>query len=141
MVCRPDIKFRGVINVRKIQIHQCVDCKIVTKGSFKIQFPYVTRWIYVVNKDPDSDLRVGFSENGVNGTNYFTVMQHDKNSGAAGTFLELKLSQLWLSGSDDCDVLAGLTSIPTARIDNISPSGSNWSGSYDGQGGAGFGLG
>ena len=36
---------------------------------------------------------------------------------------------MWFTGSDDFDVIAGLTNIPVDRINNISPSGSNWSGS------------
>jgi hypothetical protein len=96
-----------------------------------VSFPYVTRWIYVVNNGT-GDLKVGFSQNGVQGTRYFTVQA----SGTAGKDtttirLEVKATELWFSGSTSVDIVAGLTTIPVARINNssISPSGSNWSGS------------
>jgi len=43
----------------------------------------------------------------------------------------MKLSAVWISGSTDVDVIAGLTSIPVTEINNpgISPDGGNWSGS------------
>jgi len=129
----------GLSNVGPFQVSGmpfvtgAVDCKDNEVAIPKISFPYVTKWIYVVNNDPSNDLKVGFSKNGVDAShaanNYFTVAQGA--AGYNGTFLELKLSQLWISGSTNCDIVAGLTTIPTARIDNISPSGSNWSGSYD----------
>jgi hypothetical protein len=89
-----------------------------------VNLPSVTRWIYVVNNDASDDCRVGFSELGVEGTNYFTVKAE-----TASERFEVKVSQVWLSGSGDVDVFAGLTGIPVERITNISPSGSNWSGS------------
>jgi hypothetical protein len=41
--------------------------------------------------------------------------------------LELKVSEIWLSGSAVVDVVAGLTSIPTSRV--VTDSGPSWSGS------------
>jgi hypothetical protein len=104
-------------------------------SATKISFPYVTRWVQVVNTG-DGMARVGFSENGVEGTKYITVP--NITVGGVGTALppissifEVKVTELWISGSNSVDVIAGLTNIPTARIDNSanSPSGSNWSGS------------
>jgi hypothetical protein len=101
----------------------------------KITFPYVTRWVQVVNTG-DGMVKVGFSENGVKGSKYVTVP--NITVGGVGTALppissifELKVSEIWISGSNSVDVIAGLTTIPTARINNpaVSPSGSNWSGS------------
>ena len=45
-----------------------VDASSVTK----VEFPYVTRWIYILNNG-DSDVQVGFSEAGVTGDNFFTI--------------------------------------------------------------------
>ena len=98
-----------------------IDCTDATK----VEFPYVTRWVQVVNKD--SAVRVGFSEIGVSGSNYFTLP-----SGSTSHVLELKVSQLWLYGPGNADaevdVIAGLTSIPASRtaMDTTHPS---WSGS------------
>jgi hypothetical protein len=99
-------------------------------GAVKIEFPYVTRWIYVVNHDNGGSdhCKIGFSEAGVNGTNYFRIgpqtgNEHTQNTGR----LELKVSELWLSGSGEVDIVAGLTSIPTSRT--TTDSGPSWSGS------------
>ncbi len=75
---------------------------------------------------------MGFSSEGVQGSNNIAVY----NTDAAGRgmhrtrVLDLKVTEIWLSGSSDAvSVVAGLTNIPTQRVTNISPSGSNWSGS------------
>lgn len=99
----------------------------------KITFPYVTSWVSF-GTTSNSHYRVGFSANGVKNGNYFIV--HEENHPVQNIF-PLKLTEVYLlsnNGSDasDCYIVAGLTNIPTARINNsaVSPSGSNWSGSY-----------
>ncbi|MHA2303603.1 MAG: hypothetical protein ACXACD_21905 [Candidatus Thorarchaeota archaeon] len=87
----------------------------------KVEFPYVTRWIYVVNRG-GADVRVGFSQAGVEGTNYFVVEQSEDSQR-----LELKVSELWISGSGVVDVVAGLTSVPSSRT--TTDDGPSWSGS------------
>ena len=124
----------GLGNVGSYQVSGIpfVTGAINATSATKVSFPYVTRWIEVVNYSTSADVRVGFSENGVKETRYFRVGR----ANAAGynhnsVRLEIKATELWLSGSNSVDVIAGLTNIPTARIDNSanSPSGSNWSGS------------
>ena len=67
------------------------------------------------------DVRVGFSENGVKGTNYLVLTQYESVT------LDLKLSSLFLIGDSpnivDVCVFAGLTGIDSAQLPN------NWSGS------------
>jgi hypothetical protein len=99
----------------------------------KVEFPFVTRWVAISNNGTGS-CNVGFSEIGVEstdqGTNYFVLgKQSAANIPTATERLELKLSELWLSGSDSISVVAGLTNVPVARVNNIGPSGNNWSGS------------
>ncbi len=99
-----------------------------------INFPSVTRWVQVHNSG-SQPLRVGFSERGVsndaNTTNNFLEVPGDSTIGP----LELKLSQVWLSGGVDggTSVCAGLTYIQTDNIDNPGKSPSaghvNWTGS------------
>ena len=95
-------------------------------GGVKIEFPYVTRWIYVVNHGTE-DCRIGYSQNGVLGTNYLRI---GKESGSEGTQhtvrLEVKVSEIWLSGSN-VDVMAGLTTIPISRVSGST--GPSFSGS------------
>tara|TARA_R110000824_G_scaffold265864_1_gene454797 strand:- start:186 stop:596 length:411 start_codon:yes stop_codon:yes gene_type:complete len=102
-------------------------------GDIAISFPLVTRWIIVSNSDPVAAniVRVGFSANGVDGENYYLL------SGSQTTpRLEVKTTELHLKGnSNQVTVIAGLTGIATVNIDNtnVSPSGSNWSGSLSAQ--------
>jgi len=97
-----------------------------TIDTFEVAFPKVTRWVIIKN-NTDELLKVGFSAAGVaSGSNYFTV-----HSGSVSPRLELKLTAVFLTGSSDVDVIAGLTFIETAAINNgaMSPGGSNWTGS------------
>ena len=86
-----------------------------------LNFPLTTRWIVVSNVGGNATLKVGFSENGVAGTNYFEVLSDE-----ISPRLEVKVTEIWLTGSNNCSVVAGLTGIETVNIDNIaiSPSGS-----------------
>ena len=92
-----------------------------------VSFPECTRWVQIVN-NTSNDLKVGFSNFGVEGSNYFTVAGDGKSDR-----LELKLTELHLSGSSNVDVVAGLTFIDASSIDNagVSPETPfiNWSGS------------
>lgn len=98
-------------------------------NAVKIDFPYVTRWVYIKNNGSD-DVKVGFSQNGVENSNFITIHHtHTNQLDGHSPIFELKLTELWLSGSSDVDVIAGLTNLPIERVNNISPSGSNWSGS------------
>jgi hypothetical protein len=106
-----------------------VNCTEATK----ISFPYVSRWIIVTNNGT-TNAHIGFSEIGVDGTNYFKI---GKAGGADLTVvsprIEMKLTEIWVSGSNDISIVAGLTNIPVARVNNLSGSGdvvgNNWSGS------------
>ena len=90
----------------------------------KVEFPYVTRWIYVVNSDGSNGAKVAFSENGLSGDNFFRV-----KSGTDSARLELKISELYLTGSSNLTVVAGLTTIPISRVSgSTGPSFSGSSG-------------
>jgi len=111
-----------------------INCKDGARDIPEIGFPSVTRWVVIKNNDAGNTLKVGFSKNAVDGTGTGTSLNRSfsLHYGASGSIhLEMKLASIWLSGSTDVDVIAGLTSIPTTEINNpgISPSGSNWSGS------------
>lgn len=94
-----------------------------TPSTTSIDFPYVTRWVNIINSG-SSDVEVGFSSNGLAGDDKF-VVRGDSETGP----LELKITQLHFSTTTGVSVVAGLTNLPVSRVDNISPSGSNWSGS------------
>tara|TARA_Y100001938_G_scaffold145658_1_gene222820 strand:+ start:1693 stop:2100 length:408 start_codon:yes stop_codon:yes gene_type:complete len=102
-----------------------VNCSTATK----IEFPKVTRWIYVINNDNSStDCRVGFSQLGVESSNNFFSIGQPPNNGTNDTIrLELKVSEIFVSGSSNIDVVAGLTSIEARTLS--SSTGPSWSGS------------
>ena len=93
-------------------------------GPIKVSFPSVTSWIIVGNVGATVDCRIGFSSDGVKGSNYILLDADESH------VFKVKVTELWLSGSDSVDVLAGLTGIDMDYINNpvLSPSGSNWSG-------------
>ena len=91
--------------------------------SSPIEFPYVTSWVKIVNNS-GGDISVGFSAIGVSANSDFVV-----KSGSATEPLHLKLSELHFSSTTNVSVVAGLTNIPVERVNNIGPSGNNWSGS------------
>ena len=101
-------------------------------GPFKITFPLVTRWIKIYNygttgSSPSEEVICAFSANGLNNqTNAFSVLPTDQ------LHLEVKVTELYYTGScPSFSVIAGLTTIETDQINNvsISPLGTNWSGS------------
>ena len=99
---------------------------IDASSETSVTFPYVTRWFQVINKN-GTPLKVGFSSNGLNGTNYFTVSASGSSGYGVSDVLELKVSEIHLLGGNGVDVVAGLTSIPSGRT--TTDSGTSWSGS------------
>lgn len=97
----------------------------------KVEFPSVTRWVKVVpiTGSAATHLRVGFSELGVQGDNYFRILAGNNfnHETVSPEPLELKVTELYFLGDDtatvEFDVVAGLTGIATGSIIN------NWTGS------------
>lgn len=91
-----------------------------TDTPVQIDFPRVTKFVVIKNLT-SSPLRVGFSENGVKGSNYFVLTNLESFSG------DLKLSRIFLLGNTatvtSASVIAGLTGIDSSQLIN------NWSGS------------
>lgn len=97
----------------------------------RIDFPFVTRDITVANNGA-SALRVGFTQNGVNGNggdNFYVVRT------ASTVRLELRVKTIFVrsdTGTTDCSILAGLTTIPQYQMGLLT--GSAVTGSYVWQG-------
>jgi len=107
---------------------------IDTTGSAtatRVAFPKVTRWFQVINRDHANAAKVGFSANGVNGVpaNYFFEIGNAASSlgSTESPLYELKVSEIWLTGSGKIDVVAGLTNIDDIRVS--ASAGNSWSGS------------
>jgi len=92
-----------------------------------VLFPHVTKWIQISNSG-SAVLYYSYSENGAASTpgNYGIVFPNESTP-----VLEVKATELYLNGgtANGVFVSAGLTNLPIERVNNISPSGSNWSGS------------
>ena len=127
----PNYKYDvGLSNVGSYQVSgkPFVSGAINAATGATVSFPSVTRWIYIANYGT-ADCKVGFSENGVTGDNFLRIAASGSQPSNNSIRLEVKATELYLNGSNSVDVMAGLTGIPVARINNISPSGTNWSGS------------
>lgn len=94
----------------------------VSSTPTEIEFPYVSKFIVVKNVNPTSaSLRVGFSENGIKGTNYFLL---DKGESFGGDIRATKIYLLSNNGTAvSAFVVAGLTGIDPSNLPT------NWSGS------------
>ena len=89
----------------------------------EVSFPFVTKFIVVKNISAisGSSMRVGFSENGIVGTNYFLLAPGE--SFAA----DIRVKDLYLLSNNGTaatgSIIAGLTGI------NVANLATNWSGS------------
>jgi len=96
----------------------------VTAAAFRVEFPQVTQW-FQVNNTSDKDLRVGFTQAGVDGTNYFVLL------GAADPRscmkFDVKCKEIWvrpvtLSDTAVFSVAAGLTNVTGSEFPPFGPS-------------------
>lgn len=98
----------------------------LTTAPVEISFPQVTQRI-IIAKMAGSNIRVGFSANGVNAKNYFIM------SGNVPTAeFNVKVSSVFLradTGIATASLSAELTNIDAHQLWNSGPSGANWSGS------------
>lgn len=100
----------------------------------EVTFPDVTQRIFVTNTNIASAMRVGFSSNGVKGTNYFIIpAAQNATYGYPVQEIRVKVSSIFLLSNSttptSASVLAELTNIETTQLKNSGPSGNNWSGS------------
>jgi hypothetical protein len=89
--------------------------------TLSIGFPQVTKYITITNLTPATQMRLGFSDAGVKGSNYFLI------TGSATFTADLKVTNIFLMSNNatplSASLLAGLTHISSAELVN------NWSGS------------
>ena len=99
-----------------------------TSSPLLIQFPYVAKFVTIVNTGSATtpNLRVGFSSNGVKGSNYLSLAYGESYTG------EWRIEDIYLFSSTtaqtSASIVAGLTPIPRG-VPAITGSGNNWSGS------------
>lgn len=101
---------------------------LATTTATKIDFPYVTSDFTVTSQ---ADLRVGYTENGVNGTNYHLVL-----SGTTVNF-HYRATVLYVrgeAGDAGFSLSAGLTQIPAKEFPVLSSSSVSGAFGYPGLG-------
>lgn len=100
-----------------------------------VEFPYVTRWVQVINKG-ESTVRMGFSAAGITGAGtdpdaldaYYIVLDPSGSTGYyKSDIYEMKISTLYFKNdggtNGTVDVIAGLTTIPRQRaVSNFTGS-------------------
>ena len=92
--------------------------------AMKITFPSVTKFVTIINHHATQNLKCAFSENGLAGDNHFVLESAGSTVIAPRQIsMDIKVTEMWFETSTDFDVVAGLTGISTAEIEN------NWSGS------------
>ncbi len=93
----------------------------VTAGGTEVGFPSITRWVQVTNLgSTGQDVRIGFSANGVDGTenDYFYQLEPAVDGTGTSGRLELRCKSLFIksiAGTPIITVIAGLTDIPDMR--------------------------
>lgn len=100
----------------------------VTAGNIvKLEFPNVTK-DFTVSNTGANEIRVGFTQNGVSGSNYFAVATGEEKH------FEIRIRDLYIlnaTGGSTFDVVAGVTSIsrndfPHITGSNPAPTGSQF---------------
>ena len=95
----------------------------ITSGTaISIKFPYVTQWFQVsCITNNASDVRVGFTRNGVLDGNHFTL-----TGGTSTAVLPIQCTELWFSAEKDSPkihLIAGLTEIPSGSFLPLTGTG------------------
>ena len=111
----------------------------VTVGTSVAQFDFqrVSKVVQVTNLDSTyaNTLRVGFTLNGVNGTNYFSI------PGGTSVEFDVRVKSIFIradsSGAFKYSVFAGLTTIATGQMPELTASLSGSDGVIPGWSGVG----
>ena len=113
-------------------VSSSVTVPVQSATALKIQFPYVTKFVTIVNTGSATsapNIRVGFSALGTSGStasNYFTLGYGESYTG------EWRIEDLFListtAAQSSASIIAGLTPIPRG-VPSFVSTGNNWSGS------------
>jgi len=101
----------------------------------EITFSDIAQRVFVSNINSASALRVGFSSNGVKGTNYFIIPAASSSVVYPTQEFRVKVSAIYLLSNTttptSASVFAELTNIGISHLQNSGPNGvgNNWSGS------------
>lgn len=100
---------------------------LLTGETKEYNFDFVSKWVMVKNQSAGTTINVGVTRNGVQGSNYFTLI------GGESVNLDWRLVKLYVSasvGAPSVAVIAGLTTIPLRQAGGLQMlTGSNqWNG-------------
>jgi len=107
-----------------------------TTTPFRIEFPFVSKFFTIRNLGP-GNLNIGFTQNGVLGSNRFTLATSGSFSG------DIRVADLYLAtstGTTNYEVVAGLTGILRNDFFILTGSLVGFSGSQELYGYRGFGF-
>jgi len=101
----------------------------ITDGTTKgvVTFPQVTQWFQVRNSHASLSLRVGFTADGVDGTNYLLIGPSltDGTDGMTPVY-NIKCKELWVradtSGAATYSIIAGLTNVTGSEFPALGAS-------------------
>lgn len=85
-----------------------------TGAPYKVEFPYVTKFITI--RADGAAINIGFTANGTLGTNHYTVANNEVLT------IDVRVKEMYVSGTSDFHIIAGLTGIPTASIPTLTSS-------------------
>jgi hypothetical protein len=102
-----------------------------TSGCLRIDLPKISRTLTVSNLDGTNKLRVGFTRNGILGSNYYLVGPN------ATVTLELRVTAVYFAGDSSSPAFAfcgGLTNIDAVEMPQLSGTLGDGSAGWQGVG-------
>ena len=101
----------------------------ITNTPIQFTFPYVTKYIFVHNTGTN-DIRIGFTENGVDATetaNYFVIDGHSNNKDHGVHPIDVRCKELWVrtdgnGTTSTVSIFAGLTPIGSGSFPTLTGS-------------------
>lgn len=106
-----------------------------TTSATKVELPFVTKF-FTVKNNGDDVLNVGFTENGVLGSNKFSIPSGSSYTG------DIRVADLFFTsdGTSTYELVAGLTQIPRRSWFILTGALNGFSGSQTTYGNKGFGY-
>lgn len=80
-----------------------------------VKFGHVTQWVQIQNTDNSKSIRFGFTENGVNDSNFY-LLQGGANAKAISPVMNIKCTEIWFRSDkvgelSSYSLVAGLTNV------------------------------
>ena len=73
---------------------------LTSSAPLVIEFPSVTQRIWIHNRSNTADLRVGFSANGILGTNFYVIDSDSGNDTSVPQELRVRATKIYLSSNN-----------------------------------------